>query len=742
MSTDESQYRAHGDGPEKKRRRVGTVRRPLSCTECKRRKTKCSSLGMTPCASCVQRGKPDECRWESISGTGEAVIQPAEQSFALAAEVETLKQQLHELYDYVHHGTSSSRGQSYPATSPPDHTPAAYRNHDRASPMSGQVALISATDVDRRLESSVSVLESLVDKEERLMHNAAKTLPNNAGIRPTRLPLALDPTTRGEVVLDSVYAILPERVLAMRLTRSYFQGALQLGWHILHESLFMQEEHDFYALEPNTQRSETDPAWIAVYLMVLALAIHEMDPREVEILFPLYNTEEVSRLSTALHQASVLALEVADCDSVPQIRHLQAALLYVPFLLHFGSGDGDRNKGLRHVVEAINTAQWLNLDQLDLSRVPMHDAAFRKCSPRVAFELCKRWFHMLSFLDGVAWKSPGHWKLAEAAARASATQLPRNLNDEDLDDDDAQERPFTEVTHASIPRIGSLLALHTRVFVKDLPHGGLMSYENILKSDATLKAVLDQCPCPLRPIPGKLCNWMQITVYSSINYRFLRLHRPYMARGYVDEEYKLSTKCSIHSAKNIIECQQIMMECPHLRPGFCKQWILGAALVLTVDLVISIDLTLSEHSQSQINCPSISSKRLYVTHALEIFRQVFPEDRTPRVTAQCCKIIEGLLVAVDERMHTHSEGLRPKGDLQDFFDGVSAGLVARRNETNNHNQLFEIAPDMSMLEFFINENQERETQDTQDMLGAWDDMFKDVLGRELNNGPIDTSRMA
>lgn len=100
--------------------------------------------------------------------------------------------------------------------------------------------------------------------------------------------------------------------------------------------------------------------------------------------------------------------------------------------------------------------------------------------------------------------------------------------------------------------------------------------------------------------------------------------------------------------------------------------------MLTVDLVISIDLSLGEHlQQPQMDCPSIYDKRLYVTHALEIFRQVFPEDRTPRVTAQCCKIVEGLLAAVEERMHTHSEGRQPTGDLQDFFDGVSAGLVAR-----------------------------------------------------------------
>lgn len=179
--------------------------------------------------------------------------------------------------------------------------------------------------------------------------------------------------------------------------------------------------------------------------------------------------------------------------------------------------------------------------------------------------------------------------------------------------------------------------------------------------------------------------------------------------------------------------------------------------MLTVDLVISIDLWLGEKSPPQINCPALSSKRLFVTHALEIFRQAFPEDRTPRVTSQCCKIIEGLLAAVDERVRIYTEGLKPKGDLQDFFDGVSAGLVARRSmsractvrwyEANEEipfsdeteKQLFEIAPDMSMLEFFINENQEREMQSTDDMLGAWDDIFRDVLGREPINAPIGTA---
>ena len=66
-------------------------------------------------------------------------------------------------------------------------------------------------------------------------------------------------------------------------------------------------------------------------MQVLALAVYEMDKRETEILFPLYNTEEVSRLSGALFQGSVLALEAADCDSVPQIRHIQVIYISLFF---------------------------------------------------------------------------------------------------------------------------------------------------------------------------------------------------------------------------------------------------------------------------------------------------------------------------------------------------------------------------------------------------------------------------
>lgn len=173
--------------------------------------------------------------------------------------------------------------------------------------------------------------------------------------------------------------------------------------------------------------------------------------------------------------------------------------------------------------------------------------------------------------------------------------------------------------------------------------------------------------------------------------------------------------------------------------------------MLTVDLVISIDLAYpTGRTRPPIDCPVLSSKRLYVEHALEMFRQAFPEDKSPRVTLQCCKIVEGLLAAVDERMRTYQSGSQPKGDLQDFFDGVSAGLVARKStlqapvvqfETDEkvvsadesdtaENQLFDGPPDFSILDFFINQNQVQEVQSTGDtfdfsVVEGWNNALED-----------------
>lgn len=105
---------------------------------------------------------------------------------------------------------------------------------------------------------------------------------------------------------------------------------------------------------------------------------------------------------------------------------------------------------------------------------------------------------------------------------------------------------------------------------------------------------------------------------------------------------------------------------------FSKLLILAASLVLSVDLAISIDLSHPSHI--------LSSKRLQVSDALQIIRPEGVGDKTPPLTAQCLKIIDGLLTAADRRLASRQTQpvVHPSGDLQDFFDDVSAAVSNSR----------------------------------------------------------------
>lgn len=56
------------------------------------------------------------------------------------------------------------------------------------------------------------------------------------------------------------------------------------------------------------------------------------------------------------------------------------------------------------------------------------------------------------------------------------------------------------------------------------------------------------------------------TVSSGINNRLLRAHRPFMAIGYTDPKYAYSQKVALHSAKEIIAVQKLLMAAPQYRP--------------------------------------------------------------------------------------------------------------------------------------------------------------------------------
>ncbi|KAF7965195.1 hypothetical protein HWV62_45216 [Athelia sp. TMB] len=132
-----------------------------------------------------------------------------------------------------------------------------------------------------------------------------------------------DPVARSKCLHNHVFGMLPEPAVARKLTKAYLEGPFHHGWPIIHTPSFKREETAFFALPPNIQRVSTDPAWIALYMMVIGLGIKTLPPNEALALLTDHHSEEIERLPRAYYHASVLALEVANVDVVPQIRHIQ-----------------------------------------------------------------------------------------------------------------------------------------------------------------------------------------------------------------------------------------------------------------------------------------------------------------------------------------------------------------------------------------------------------------------------------
>lgn len=71
---------------------------------------------------------------------------------------------------------------------------------------------------------------------------------------------------------------------------------------------------------------------------------------------------------------------------------------------------------------------------------------------------------------------------------------------------------------------------------------------------------------------------------QTINSRILRLHRPFMSRGYREPKYRTSTDSAIQAARHILNCQQSLDRAPLIKQGFQLLTVQGAVVVILMDL--------------------------------------------------------------------------------------------------------------------------------------------------------------
>jgi hypothetical protein len=88
----------------------------------------------------------------------------------------------------------------------------------------------------------------------------------------------------------------------------------------MHPPLFHVEYAAFWALAPD-QRVFVDPAWLAVFLMVLCLGANNLDESTRQSLG--WSEEQVSEMVLSMFTAAQSALLAAEWSSHPQVRTLQ-----------------------------------------------------------------------------------------------------------------------------------------------------------------------------------------------------------------------------------------------------------------------------------------------------------------------------------------------------------------------------------------------------------------------------------
>ncbi|KAL1409351.1 hypothetical protein Q8F55_003333 [Vanrija albida] len=487
-----SDAEASSQPPEKKQRQA---RRALSCTECKRRKTKCSALGKTPCDACARRGRPAECVWIDA----EAHNGPA---YALTTDVDQLRRQVDELKELLQvqiNTTAAVLARTGPEVAHVSVAPPATNSTPSSGqPRASRPASATPNDTSERRATGSRLPRSAVESTLKgLEASVVGTMPGTRFVGPGSVVRAAgqrkgdDAPSRG-TPLERAYALLPHVDLGRALVDEYFRGPLNQAWPIVEEVTFRQLFVEYMGFK-TLQGTMAEMSWLAVYLMMLALTTkmnHNMRN---------FSHHDPQDLPLALYFGAMECLDAADYLTVPQIRHIQVVMMSVTFHVHFADVNAQGNIALRNVDAATSTCLWLDLDLLgdDPAGLPSDDAALVGLSPPQALELVKRLVHYVAFADGTFTKRQGLWRFCNRLK----TPPPGNFVDLWQMGD---ERPLDELTSATLPRLGSMFASTIATYYR--PEG--FTYETMLAYDQALRRVLDQIPTTKGPL-SSYCKFME-----------------------------------------------------------------------------------------------------------------------------------------------------------------------------------------------------------------------------------------
>ncbi|ORY83004.1 hypothetical protein BCR35DRAFT_331369 [Leucosporidium creatinivorum] len=503
---------------------------PLACSECKRRKLKCDKAG-PPCGSCIRRRCPEKCGLEeqppraSIKSVHPSL--PADTVGTLASRLSAIEELLRASHPQSSFSSSPSISR-LPAHSPP--TPSA---QEAAVQSLEEVAL---ADTFAPSAEPTFDLEDLTAARTSILSAPWTELSATKSSVSWIMELGLDfarPTSFEQLGEDwksamaKLHGLLPEKSLCYHLVAKYHE---QLAWvnHILHRPSFDAEVDFYYKLVDEGRHLETCPIWLALYIMVLTLAVQggwSSTPEE----------QTVRDFPSIWYAAAKRCLSLGDWQGRPQIRSILVILLF-----NQHAQKTSRVRASREFVtwlsSAIGIAHNLGLHLLgnDPSIMPPEeDKAFPAGANSLKRQIALVTFAHLCILDWM--KATGRSYSHFITPIRCTSGPPANVNDADLSSTDWRISPASHSTITSWTlEIHRLRASK----VNDKIHtSGATGHAAVMELDRALRSLPDGLPSSwtLESSAFDQANpqnrWKRSVCFGGTHTKLVSLHRRFLSEG-------------------------------------------------------------------------------------------------------------------------------------------------------------------------------------------------------------------
>ncbi|KAK9898882.1 hypothetical protein P389DRAFT_167560 [Cystobasidium minutum MCA 4210] len=615
--------RGEDAGSSKKRKRNRTI---LSCLPCKQKKIKCSRN--IPCVACVKRGAASECRW------ADKEFEPPQQVFALDSVLDSLRGhfegRLSHLERLLNVQSSESSSEVVKRALAEAFAAGALSGgsgsgsvHDGASTATG--GLNNAYTADQSFKSSYSgspepsqsgdeaagaafALEVLAGGDQpSLLGNENKRTP--ASITHPLLPLeefaktsilAADSNARLEGnsripllgflnrrnITDSILACLQTKEQPLKLL-DYFFGTT--GWiYSATYGRMLRVEHDAFWEHVSFGQREFDLPWLALLCIVLAIALQTQQ----EIKLGAIQAED-------MYQLSKLCLEFAEWRRCPTRRVVQTLFLSCMYM----NNDNDMRSARSYLGEAIFCAQALGWHELgdDPSVMPKSDISIQDGSLLAREGAIRMWWDLL-VQDWVGLVPKKHPIVRRGQF---STPRPRNFMDVQLESGMWNEEPYPNtIPTDSLIHVGKsetanfVYSIYTEIYeAGDLPSDPVelhKVYERLLALEENFLKVAGQLLGKGGPWPtDESKQWRLLIGKSGTACRSMRLHRPFMVRGYREpQRFGYSTTTCVNASLEVLEAlrQLVQSDAPYMAVWFLSRHLLAAVTTIYIDVLHDADV--------------------------------------------------------------------------------------------------------------------------------------------------------